>query len=64
MPIATINQIIPIRNNVIYWTTILTKGNTTIHTPCALPGSGLVIEAVDEFAIMVQSRLNRLTRLA
>ena len=64
VPVAPINQIIPIRNNVIHWTTVLAKRNAAIHASRTLSGSGGIIEPMNEFLIVMQPQFDRITGLA
>jgi hypothetical protein len=64
VPIAPINQIIPIWNNIINRTTVLTERNTAIHASRTLSGSGGIIESMNEFLIVMQPRFDRITGLA
>jgi hypothetical protein len=64
VPIAPVNQIIPVWNNIIYRTTVLAKRNTAIHASRTLSGSSGIIEPMNEFLIVMQPRFDRITGLA
>jgi hypothetical protein len=64
MPVAAIHQIIPIRNNIIDWTTVLATRNTAIHASRTLSGGGGIIESMNEFLIVMQPRFDWITGLA
>ncbi|OAD18816.1 hypothetical protein THIOM_005580 [Candidatus Thiomargarita nelsonii] len=51
-PLTLINQIIPVWNNIINRTTIVTVRDTAIHTACALLTDLLVYQWYHKFLIM------------
>ena len=58
-----IDQVVPVRNDVVDRAAGLAERNAAVHAARALPRGGLVVEAQHELAIVLQARADRLACL-
>ena len=62
LPISPVNQIVPVRNDVIDRATVVAEGDSAIHATRPLHARLFIVECCDELAIVLEARLCRLIR--
>ena len=63
LPVATVNQVIPVGNDVVHRTAVVAERNAAIHAACALNLGLFVGQGVDEFLVVFQALFDRLVSL-
>jgi hypothetical protein len=63
LPVTAVNQIVPVRNDVVDRTAVVAERNTAVHTTCALNLGILVGQCKHELLEILQSLFDRLVSL-
>src|SRR5439155_8117301 len=63
LPVLPVNEIVPVRNDVVDRAAALAEGDAAIHAACALHAGGVIRQAQIELAVMLLARVGRFVRL-
>ena len=55
LPVTLVNQVIPVRNDIVNRTALVAKGNAAIHTARALLAYVILIQRDDKFVVMLDA---------
>ena len=54
-PVTLVDQVVPVRNDIVHRAALVAKGNTAVHAACTLLADVILIQRDDELVVMLDA---------